>query len=98
VYQLYRQPLAAHVVRDTLIVVFAVNALLRLSLVACTGRFEWQAGYLALEAAPVVFAMTWYMRRRPPAIKAQTLRIGVFVLLLLAGASLVARPLLALHF
>lgn len=97
VYQLYRQPLAAQVVRDTLIVVFAVNAVLRLSLVAYSDRFEPQAGYLALEAAPVVFAMTWYMRRHPPAIGAQTLRIGVFILLLLAGASLVARPLMGLY-
>ncbi|MCX2900984.1 sulfite exporter TauE/SafE family protein [Pseudomonas mandelii] len=97
VYQLYRQPLAAQVVRDTLIVVFALNALLRLGLQGYTGRFEPQAGYLALEAAPVVFALTWYMRRRPPAIKAHTLRMGVFVLLLLAGASLVVRPLLSLH-
>ncbi|QXI11264.1 sulfite exporter TauE/SafE family protein [Pseudomonas zeae] len=98
VYQLYRQPLATQVVRDTLIVAFAVNALLRLGLLTYSGRFELQAGYLALEAAPVVFALTWYMRRRPPTIKAQTLRIGVFVLLLLAGASLVVRPLRAMHF
>jgi hypothetical protein len=98
VYQLYRQPLAVQVVRDTLIVVFALNALLRLSMQAYIGRLEVQAGYLALEAAPVVFSLSWYMRRRPPAIKAQTLRIGVFVLLLLAGVSLVVRPLLSLHF
>ena len=98
VYQLYRQPLAAQVVRDTLIVVFALNALLRLGLQSYAGRLDVSAGYLALEAAPVVFALTWYMRRRPPAIKARTLRIGVFVLLLLAGVSLVMRPLLSIHF
>lgn len=96
VYQLYRQPLAAQVVRDTLIVVFAVNALLRLCILAVTQRFDLQAGYLALEALPVVFALTWYMRRRPPSIAPQRLRAGVFILLLLSGASLVGQALIAL--
>lgn len=96
VYQLYRQPLSAQVVRDTLIVVFAVNALLRLTLLAVTQRIDVQSGYLALEAAPLVFALTWYMRRRPPRINPQTLRVGVFVLLLMAGASLAVKPLLSL--
>lgn len=96
VYQLYRQPLAAHVVRDTLIVVFAVNALLRLGILAGTRRFDLQAGYLALEALPVVLVMTWYMRRRPPSIAPHVLRMGVFGLLLLAGVSLVGQALTAL--
>ncbi|MDE1164933.1 MAG: hypothetical protein PW845_05965 [Pseudomonas sp.] len=93
VYQLYRQPLATQVVRDTLIVVFAVNALLRLTLMACTQRFDLQAGYLALEALPVVFGLTWYMRRHPPAIAPKALRLGVFALLLLAGASLMVQAI-----
>ena len=96
VYQLYRQPLPTNVVRDTLIVVFAVNALMRLILLTSAGRFDLQSGYLALEAVPVVFALTWYMRRRPPAIAPKTLKYGVFALLLLAGASLVGQALLAL--
>ncbi|WON77739.1 TSUP family transporter [Serratia sp. UGAL515B_01] len=96
VYQLYRQPLAAQVVRDTLIMVFAVNAFLRLTLLTYTHRFDLQAAYLALEAAPVVFALTWYMRRHPPAIAPQTLRRGVFILLLLSGVSLAGPAMLAL--
>jgi hypothetical protein len=96
VYQLYRQPLAAHVVRDTLIVVFAVNAFMRLCLLTYTQRFDLQAGYLALEAVPVVFLLTWYMRRRPPVMKPQTLKIGVFALLLFAGTSLVGQAVMSL--
>lgn len=95
VYQLYRQPLAVQVIRDTLIVVFAVNALMRLSVVVATHRFELQAGYLSLEALPIVFLLTWWMRRHPLAISPQVLRLAVFGLLLLAGASLIGKVLLA---
>jgi hypothetical protein len=96
VYQLYRQPLAAHVVRDTLIVVFAVNAFMRLCLLTYTERFDLQAAYLALEAVPVVFILTWYMRRRPPVMKPHILKIGVFALLLLAGTSLAVQAVMSL--
>lgn len=91
VYQLYRQPLSVKVVRDTLILVFAVNALARLGVVAATQQFEQQAAYLALEALPVVFGLTWFMRRNPPSISPRLLRWTVFVLLLLSGASLLIR-------
>lgn len=94
VYQLYRQPLALQVIRDTLIVVFAVNALMRLGVVLATDRFEWQAGYLALEALPVVFGLTWWMRRHPLRISPRSLRLAVFGLLLLAGASLIGKVLM----
>ncbi|CAM3771828.1 hypothetical protein CCOS865_03108 [Pseudomonas reidholzensis] len=95
VYQLYRQPLAVQVIRDTLIVVFAANALMRLSVVVITHRFELQAAYLALEALPVVFILTWWMRRHPLKLSARVLRLAVFGLLLLAGASLIGKVLIA---
>ncbi|HDS1733531.1 TSUP family transporter [Pseudomonas sp. BP8] len=95
VYQLYRQPLATQVIRDTLIVVFAANALMRLSVVVATDRFDLQAGYLALEALPVVFVLTWWMRRHPLAISPRVLRLSVFGLLLLAGGSLIGKVLIA---
>ena len=95
VYQLYRQPLPAEVVRDTLILVFACNALLRLVLVSASGRFDSAAGYLSLEALPLVLLLTRYMRNNPPKFSPRTLRLGVFALLLLAGASLLGQALLA---
>lgn len=88
VYHLYRQPLNAQVVRETLILVFAVNAFLRMSILTYTQSFDLQAVYLALEAVPVVFLMTLHMRRRPSVIDPKTLRLIVFTLLLLAGISL----------
>jgi hypothetical protein len=98
VYQLYRQPLAAQVIRDTLILVFAVNALMRLALMTINQRFDLESGYLALEAAPLVFGLSWYMRRRPPKFKPQILKIGVFLMLLFAGVSLAVKPFLSLCF
>lgn len=91
VYQLYRQPLSVQVIRDTLVVVFAANALARLGAVLLTQRFDQHSAYLALEAMPVVFGLTWFMRLRPPTISPQVLRWIVFALLLLSGVSLIAR-------
>lgn len=97
VYHLYRQPLAAQVIRDALIAVFALNALLRVTLVTFSKRFDSQSLALALEAIPIVFAMTWYMRRHPPKIKKNWLRVSVFFLLLFAGGSLAFKPLMSLY-
>ncbi|MNJ01262.1 hypothetical protein D3C73_1608410 [compost metagenome] len=68
---------------------------MRLSVVVATHRFELQAGYLALEALPIVFLLTWWMRRHPLAISPRVLRLAVFGLLLLAGASLIGKVLVA---
>lgn len=89
VFHLYRQPLDRIVVRDTLVLLFAVNALLRLVIVLAQGRFDSAALMLSLEALPVVLAVTWATRRHPPQWSPLTVRRIVFVLLMVAGASLV---------
>ncbi|MCC8396871.1 sulfite exporter TauE/SafE family protein [Paraburkholderia sp. MMS20-SJTR3] len=89
VFHLYRQPLDRLVVRDTLVLIFAVNAVLRLFIVLQQGRFGADSLALSLEALPVVLIVTWLARRYPPGWSPAAVRRVVFVLLACAGASLV---------
>ncbi len=90
VFHLYRQPLDRMVVRDTLVLLFALNAVLRLIIVLAEGRFDAASVALSLEALPVVLTVTWLARRYPPGWSPTAVRRVVFVLLAAAGISLVA--------
>lgn len=89
VFHMYRQPLKAHVIRETLVLLFAVNAVLRLVMVVAQGRFDHASVLLSLEALPVMMGLTWLNRVRPPGWSPEMVRRIVFGLLLMAGASLV---------
>lgn len=89
VYHLYRQPLAYEVIRNTLITVFAANAAARLGLVLAQGQLSLATLWLSGEALPLVLLVSWLVRRYPPRLSLRTLRWLVFVLMALAGVSLI---------
>lgn len=89
VVHLYRQPLPLQQIRDTLLLVFAANALVRLGGVFIQGSFTYSVLLLTLEALPVVFGVSWLVRRYPPRIPDKFVRWTVFFLLLAAGGNLV---------
>ena len=98
VYHFYRQPLAAERIRDALVCVFAVNALLRLALMppisarrssALDARVLW----LSLEALPLVWGLSWLMAGRPPPLRPERLRRLVALLLVGVAFSLAATAL-----
>jgi uncharacterized membrane protein YfcA len=97
VFHLYRQPLDRVVVRDTLTLLFAVNAVLRLVIVLYQGRFDAASLALSAEALPVVLVVTWLVRRYPPRWSSTVVRRVVFVLLAGAGFSLVGPALAQWH-
>ncbi len=88
-YHLYRQPLPLPTIRDTMVIVFATNALVRLGLMVPTGHVSPQAWLLSLEAIPVVLLQTAWMKRHPPQLKPDHVRRVVCGLLALVGAGLV---------
>jgi uncharacterized membrane protein YfcA len=94
VYHLYRQPLPMAAIRETLVAVFALNALLRLGMVAAAGDFPTVAYWPAFLAIPAVICGTTLARRLPPPLSPTAIRLAVFVLLCLSGLSL-ALPSLA---
>ena len=89
VYHLYRQPLGYEVIRNTLITVFAANAAARLGLVMAQGQLHLSTLWLSAEALPLVLLLSWLVRRYPPKLSLRTVRWLVFVLMALAGVSLI---------
>jgi uncharacterized protein len=96
VYHLYRQPWPAAVVRETLVAVFALNATIRLSMVASTGNIPGPEFWPCLLAIPVVMLGTATARRYPVPLSPTVFRRVVFALLFLSGVSLALPAFLSL--
>ncbi|QFU14770.1 sulfite exporter TauE/SafE family protein [Microvirga thermotolerans] len=88
VYHFYRQPMSLVRVRETLVAVFALNAVFRIGLVAASGDLPAGTTLSGLLAVPVVMGATYVARRWPPPASAVTMRRIVFGLLFLSGVSL----------
>ena len=88
VYHFYRQPMPLVTVRETLVTVFALNAVFRIGLVVLSGNLPSGSTLTGLLAIPVVMGATYAARRWPPPVAATTMRRIVFVLLFLSGVSL----------
>lgn len=96
VYLMYRQPWTLERIQESLILFFGVGAVLRLAIVVATGHFSANAALLAVEAVPVVFAVTVFAASRPAPLPRAVLKNIVCALLLLAGAGTVGSALMAL--
>jgi hypothetical protein len=94
VYHLYRQPMDARTVRDTLVATLAVSSLVRLVIILVTGQFSLNALKMCLLAVPLVFALSWWMERHPPGWSRPAMLKLVCFLLLLTGVGLVVPALL----
>ncbi|MFO1251179.1 MAG: TSUP family transporter [Inhella sp.] len=91
VYHFYRQPLALARIRDALVTVFAVNALLRLGLLGGAGQLDATVLLLSAEAFPVVWGLSRWMAGRPAPLPEPVLRRLVCALLVLTAAGLAMR-------
>ncbi|KRC85545.1 hypothetical protein ASE30_00795 [Achromobacter sp. Root83] len=89
VYHLYRQPLPLATIRNSLLILFSVNALVRLTLVTGQGAFMASSFWLSMQALPIVIGVTWMARRYGTADSMKTVKRMVFVLLLAAGLGLI---------
>lgn len=89
VYHLYRQPLPLATIRNSLLILFSLNAVVRLALVTGQGTFMASSFWLSALALPVVIGVTWVARRYSTAGSMKTVKRMVFVLLLAAGMGLI---------
>ncbi len=96
IYHFYRQPLNASTVRETLVAIFATNALIRLGIVAGAGQMPTASFWWGLTAIPVVIFATWLAKRFPPPLSPHTMRRIAFLLLFLSGVSLALPPVIKL--
>lgn len=88
VFHFYRQPVAQKVIRDTLLLIFAINSLQRIAVVSWNGDLTPEILLTALTAIPVVLVFTALGRRFPPPLSEPAMRRVAFVLLLFSGLSL----------
>lgn len=88
VYHLYRQPIRHVSVRETLVLIFALNGIVRLATVGIAGRMPPVSLWWTLISVPTVIVVTYLAHRWPPPISRTALRRAAFVLLLLSGLSL----------
>lgn len=96
VYHLYRQPLKLITIRETLVAVFGINAVLRLLIVWVDGEMPSSGFWWSLLAIPVVILFTYIARHFPPPLTTVALRRLAFALLFLSGASLAVPAYIAL--
>ncbi len=96
VFHFYRQPMPLRAIRESLVAVFTLTALVRLALMLAAGRIGADAVRLSLEAAPLVLLMSWRMARRPPGWDPRLVRVLACALLGVIGAGLLVESLRAL--
>ncbi|MCB8819701.1 sulfite exporter TauE/SafE family protein [Microvirga rosea] len=96
VYHFYRQPMPLLKIRETLVTVFALNAVFRIGLVGLSGGLPTGSAWSGLLAIPVVMGATHAARNWPPPLSPTRMRQIVFVLLFLSGVSLGAPAVLHL--
>lgn len=94
VFHFYRQPLTLAVIRDCLLLIFAINSLQRLIIVGLQGQLNLNILGLAAAAVPIVMLFTWLGRRYPPPLSERSLRRVAFLLLFASGLSLCVSALL----
>ncbi|WP_101674866.1 sulfite exporter TauE/SafE family protein [Alloalcanivorax mobilis] len=89
VYQFYRQPLPLLRIRITLVTLFSIMSVGRLTVVGVQGQITEEVLRMGGLSIPVVLAAAWLGTRYPPRISDKALRRGVFVLLVITGSGIV---------
>lgn len=88
VHLLYRQPVTFEKIRNTLLLIFAANALLRIVVLFTSNGISLNSIYLSLECIPVVLILSYFLSRKPITLPPRATRFTVFSLLLVAGLGL----------
>ena len=84
----YRQPLDYAQIRNLLLLMFTLTAVVRTLYEAGIGTMGWDAVYLSLIALPLVTGLTLLVRRLPAPLSAEGIRKLSFYSLLLIGLGL----------
>jgi uncharacterized membrane protein YfcA len=93
IYRFYASSLPLATIRETLVAIFALNAMMRLALVFAAGAPPPASTWAGLAAIPVVMASTAAARRWPPPISPNALRKVAAAFLAISGISLGAPAL-----
>jgi len=92
-YIMYRQPDSLRTIRITLLLVFAITSIMRLSFVIATQEVSMQTYLLSAIGFPSVFLAAMAARYYPMPISADTMRRFAYAILLASGVSLIIQGL-----
>ncbi len=94
-YLAYRQPLSINVIRFSLLAVFGVSTAIRSVMIAASGQMETGILSVSAVAVPLVIVATLLATKLLPHVPDRIVRHVVFIVLILAGAMLIATSLAA---
>ncbi len=93
-FVMYRQPAAVEVIRSTLLSFFLVTTALRTAIIAIDGQLTTSVLLTSALSLPVVVLVTWLATRVRDRVPDLVVRRVTAIVLALAGAFLLAEPLL----
>lgn len=96
VHLLYRQPTSFEHIRNTLILIFAANAAVRVVFLLLYGEITRNALVLTAECVPVIMLLSHWLAKHPIRLPPKATRLFVVLLLVVAGASLLGHAVVQL--
>lgn len=98
VHLLYRQPASFECIKNTLLLIFASNALVRIIALVLFGDITSNALVLSVECIPIVLLLSYLLARWPLNLPKRVTKLLVFSLLFVSGASLISHSVSAYPF
>lgn len=92
-YLCYRQPLSINIIRFSLLAVFGFSTALRTVMIGVSGQLDREILTVSVLAVPLVIITTLAASMMLPHVPDRVVRVVVFVVLIVAGALLVATSL-----
>lgn len=88
VYLMYRQPMTQDKIRESLMLIFGFGTVLRLAVVIPSGQLSFLSVQLAIEALPIIFAVTYFAVRHPSPLSPRLLKGLICAVLIGTGVSM----------
>jgi len=87
IFYLYKQQLSIKAIRSTLLMIFMIGSLMRITTISIQGNITKEILLFALFSLPVVFLFTWLGKKYPPTLSDINMRRAAFGLLIILGIS-----------
>jgi uncharacterized membrane protein YfcA len=89
VYLFYRQPFDILTIRLSLLSIFLVSSISRITMVGIQGALTFEMLYFSMFCMPIVFIFSWLGKHYPPPLSLLNIRRFSFLLLIFIGISLI---------
>jgi len=87
IFYLYKQKLELKVIKNTLLAIFMIGSIIRITTISIQGYITLDIMLFTLYSLPVVFLFTWLGKKYPPSLSDINMRRSAFILLIVLGVS-----------